>query len=321
MPQVKGNPSKDSKIDISTPELTIKKPRPLQYHLVTLHLFTKSDYKTVIFPQSVFALALVYSGSGVAEQNQHGSGQIALRIPCMLAWIWLHLLVEDIANQNLGSSVLEDEMNKPWRPIPSGRLTATEARRLIRVMIVAALALSAFLGSFLPSTTLMTMIWLYNDLEGSSTGPLVRNLLNAVGLACFGWGAVCVLLAGATGDENMTRDWLLLSVAIVTTTVHIQDLPDKEGDKARRRRTVPLVYGEDWARWSVAVVASFWSLVCPIFWQVPLPYAAAPLGISSIMSAVILLGKSQSSSEVGWKLWCLWVTVIFLLPLLSNSIT
>ncbi|KAF2965052.1 hypothetical protein GQX73_g8511 [Xylaria multiplex] len=239
----------------------------------------------------------------------------------MLAWIWLHLLVVDIANQYLGSSIVEDAVNKPWRPMPAGRLTVPEARNLIRVAIVAALGLSIFLGSFLPSTTLMTMIWLYNDLEGSSVGPFVRNLLNAAGLACFGWGAVCVLLSGGTGDGNVLRDWLLLTAVVVLTTVHIQDLPDEEGDRARKRQTVPLVYGEGWARWSVAIVASFWSLICPAFWRVPLPYAVAPLVISSAMGAMILLGNSRSSSELGWKLWCLWVTVIFLLPLVSNSCT
>ncbi|KAI1353238.1 UbiA prenyltransferase family [Xylaria sp. FL0043] len=237
----------------------------------------------------------------------------------MLAWIWLHLLVEDIANQIQASSVVENTINKPWRPIPAGRLTVAEARGLVRIVVVAALLLSIFLGSFLPSNTLMTMIWLYNDLDGSSSGPVMRNLLNAAGLACFGWGAVCVLLAGATGDESLLRDWLLLAVAVVSTTVQVQDLPDKDGDKARNRKAAPLVYGESWTRGSVAVAALFWSLVCPAFWRVFLPYAIAPLAISIIMGAVVLLGKGQSSGELGLKLWCLWVTAIFVLPLLSST--
>ncbi|KAK5635273.1 hypothetical protein RRF57_010985 [Xylaria bambusicola] len=284
-----------------------------------MFLFTKSDFKTVILPQSVFALSLVFSEPGSAQLHELSPGDIACRMPYMLAWLCLHLLVENISNQSLSSSIMEDAINKPWRPLPAGRLTVTEARNLIRVAVVAALILSIFLNSFLPSTTLMTLIWLYNDLDGSSIGPLMRNLLNGAGLACFGWGAVCVLSAGAADDSNMLRDWLILIAAMISTTVHVQDLADKDGDKARKRKTAALVYGEGWTRWSVAIVAIFWSLVCPAFWDVSLPYATAPLGISSIMSAVILLGRSQFSSELGLRLWCLWVTIVFLLPLLSGE--
>ena len=228
--------------------------------------------------------------------------------------------MEDIANQKLNSSLIEDAINKPWRPIPAGRLTVKEAQQLVLFVVLAALTLSIMLQSFLPSTTLMTMVWLYNDLDGSSMGPLVRNLLNAAGLACFGWGAVCVLLAGDIGHSAAPRQWLLLTAAIVSSTVHIQDLPDKEGDKARKRRTAPLVYGEDSTRRSIAIFTSFWSLVCPVFWGVSFPYALLPLAISTFMSAVVLLWKEdQVCNELGWKAWCLWVTVIFLLPLLGAS--
>ncbi|KAI1278543.1 UbiA prenyltransferase family-domain-containing protein [Xylaria sp. FL0933] len=293
-----------------------KQNKPLTYHLVTLLLFIKSDFKSVIIPQSIFALSLVFSQSGAAQPHEL---QVVLRLPYMLAWIWLHLLVEDIANQIQDSSIVEDTINKPWRPIPAGRLTAAEARSLVRILVVAALSFSLFLGSFLPSTTLMTMIWLYNDLDGSSSGPAMRNLLNAVGLACFGWGAVCVLLAGAPGDGNMLRDWLLLTAAVISTTIQVQDLPDKDGDKARKRKTALLIYGESWTRGSVAVAALLWSLVCPAFWRVAVPYAIAPLTASMTMSAVVLLGKSRTSSELGLQLWCLWLTVIFVLPLLSST--
>ncbi|KAI0971037.1 UbiA prenyltransferase family-domain-containing protein [Xylaria arbuscula] len=312
MRQVQSKTGKSPDVPSWTIEWVLQQLRSLRYHIVTLFLFTKSDFKTVILPQSVFALSLVFSASSEAM------------LPCrqrdLLIWMWLHLLVEDIANQKLSSSLVEDTINKPWRPIPAGRLTATEARKLALFVVLAALVLSILLQSFLPSTTLMTMIWLYNDLDGSSMGPLVRNLLNAAGLACFGWGAVCVLLAGDLSNSAIPRLWLLLTAAMVTSTVHIQDLPDKEGDKARKRRTAPLVYGEDLTRWSVAVLSSFWSLVCPIFWRVAFPYALVPLAISSFMTVVVLLWKDHFYNELGWKLWCLWVTVIFLLPLLSVSI-
>ncbi len=80
----------------------------------------------------------------------------------------------------------------------------------------------------------MIMIRLYNDPNGSGTGLLMRNLLNVAGFTCFRWGAVCVPLAGATGNGNILRDWLLLTVASISTTVHVQDLSNKDGDKAHK---------------------------------------------------------------------------------------
>ncbi|KAI1436710.1 UbiA prenyltransferase family-domain-containing protein [Xylaria sp. CBS 124048] len=321
MPRMQNNSSKGSDVHFgSSDSRPTSKYRSLPYQLTTLFLFTKSDFKTVILPQSVFALSLVFSAPEAARlYHPNGRGEMALRIGYMLAWIWLHLLIEDVANQSIDNSIIEDSVNKPWRPIPAGRLSALEARSLLRVAVVAAMALSVFLHSLLPSTTLMTVVWLYNDLDGCSTGPIMRNALNAAGLACFGWGAVSVLLDGQLGEGNTARDWMVLTAVIVLTTVHVQDLPDMEGDRARNRQTAPLVYGEAWTRWTVAVLTCFWSVVCSAFWRVSIPYAMAPLGIAMAMSAVILLSKSQPLDEVGWKLWCLWVSVLFLLPLLRNT--
>ncbi|KAI1464445.1 UbiA prenyltransferase family-domain-containing protein [Daldinia caldariorum] len=286
-----------------------------------MFLFTKSDFKTVIIPQSIFAISTATSLTRSTTKNsQEGMAQILSRSPYMLGWLWLHLLVENIANQRLASSVQEDRLNKPWRPLPAGRITTSEAQAILRVLVPTSVVVSLLIGGLLPSVTLMTFIWLYNDLDGSDAGPWQRNMINAGGLACFGWGAVSILLGGPqqVGDqqEKLCR-WLVLTSVIITTTVFAQDFPDIDGDKIRHRNTLPLLYAETYSRALLAIFILFWSLVSPIFWNVRGTAWSVSVSIGSVMAFLTLFGKSKAIDEAVWKLWCVWITTIYLLPILS----
>ncbi|KAI1803004.1 UbiA prenyltransferase family-domain-containing protein [Daldinia bambusicola] len=291
------------------------------YHSKTMFLFTRSDFKTVIIPQSIFAISTTISlARSTTKNSQEIAAQILNRSPYMLGWLWLHLLVENIANQRLASSVQEDTVNKPWRPLPAGRITMTEAQAILRVLVPASVIVSLLIGGLLPSVTLMTFIWLYNDLDGSDAGPWQRNMINAGGLACFGWGAVNILLGDPqqVGDEQerLCR-WVALTSAIITTTVFAQDFPDIDGDKLRHRKTLPLLYTETYSRALLAGFILFWSLVSPIFWNVGGAAWSGSVSIGSVMAFLTLFGKSKVIDETVWKLWCVWITTIYLLPILA----
>ncbi|ETS82075.1 hypothetical protein PFICI_07077 [Pestalotiopsis fici W106-1] len=294
--------------------------RTFWFHLKTLYLFTKSDFKTVVLPQSLFAIASVYYSKGFIGSPP----QIALRITLALVWIWTHLLAEDVSNQRLPDAILEDAVNEPWRPLPSKRLTAAEASLLLRYLLPIAYGLSVLLGATAPSTTLMAAIYLYNDLEGASCGPYFRNILNAAGLACFGWGAAEILLAGVTTDIGMPvkypYEWIGLTAVIVATTVQAQDLPDIPGDEARGRQSMPLLYGELWTRASIAVLVVLWTMTCLVYWEVQSPTVWLVLLSAALSIAILtLLWLGQDWDEIVWKLWCIWTTMIFTLPLFSSA--
>lgn len=294
-----------------------------------------------MFPQTIFALSGIVSAASLTERGALTLAQIAPRVPCMFLWIWVNLLVEDIANQRHESAIVEDGVNKPWRPLPSGRLSRREARNLMMAAMPAALALSLYLGAFQPSICLMAFVYMYNDLEGSSSDIWLRNVLNAAGLMCFSWGALSVLakpegwgpvkegggilaktILSATDGKLTERAyvWILVTGAVITTTVHAQDMPDVEGDALRGRSTVPLKYGQAWARWSLAVMVLFWSAICPTFFPAMPWYAwVAPTAIGLTMSVLSILNRGLRCDELVWKLWCLWVTTIYLLPVFSGT--
>lgn len=237
----------------------------------------------------------------------------------MLLWLWLHLLIADISNQRLPNSVLEDKINKPWRPIPAGRVSPDGARRALQVLAPSTVGLSILLESLAPSTALLSLSWLYSDLDMGSTGPLIRNWVNALALGCFGWGGVSVLLGGGQGvDGDSLQGWILLTTLAIATTIHAQDLPDMTGDAMRGRRTFPLVHGETAARCSVSILVPVWTVAGLVFWDGGHWAWCAAFPLSIVVSLVVLTQRGEQSGAMAWQLWCIWITIIYAIPMLAS---
>ena len=109
------------------------------YNLYTLWLFNKSDLKTVILPTATFAFccALFEITDQPCSNVPEDLIYLLARLPHVLVWTWVNLLMETIANQRLPESILEDSINKPWRPFPSKRLNEDQGRHLLLWMIPA----------------------------------------------------------------------------------------------------------------------------------------------------------------------------------------
>ncbi|KAI5923155.1 UbiA prenyltransferase family-domain-containing protein [Camillea tinctor] len=255
------------------------KSRSILYHLNTLFLFMKSDFKTIVLPQTVFAIATTLymypfgTTSATTYSQEQNPFTILVKFFGMQAWIWVHLLVQNIANQRLGPSVIEDRNNKPWRPMPAGRITQNEAESILRALVPLAVSFSFLCGASLPSATILTLIWLYNDLDGASAGPFQRN-----------------------------------------------DFPDMAGDRARDRKTLPLTYPEMATRIVLALLTVFWSLACLIFWNAVMLAWVGLLSVGGAMAVLTVCQRKQWYDEMVWKLWCLWMAFIYLLPAFSRPL-
>ncbi|KAF7502549.1 hypothetical protein GJ744_005612 [Endocarpon pusillum] len=294
--------------------------RSLFYHLYTIWLFTRNDLKTVVFPQIAFALFNNFSGRVLSTSTTSNISDISSRVMWAIVWIWINLLFKDIANQRLSDSISEDAINKPWRPIPSRRLDSDEARRLLIAVVTCAFLISWLLDVTTPSIGLMALTWLYDDLGGSGDHYLLRHLLTAFGLLCFGAGATFII--GGQANDHLThpgRQWFFIIGAVITTTVHVQDLEDMDGDVARDRKTIPIVWGERAARYSAAGMIFVWSLLCPIYWNLRLSICCLPGLFGLGLAIMIVRHNSVAAYKLAWKLWCLWIVALFALPLCADS--
>ncbi|EFQ32465.1 UbiA prenyltransferase [Colletotrichum graminicola M1.001] len=284
------------------------------FHLKTLYLFTKSDVKIVLVPQVIFITSAMLSRERLTTVPSQTVGEALQRLPLAILWIWVNLIVCGISNQRLEKSVIEDEHNKPWRPIAARRLTAEQVRKLLLGMIPLAVGMSAALGGFKSTVSMMALLWMYDDLDGN-TYIWGRNALNTCGIMCFGSGSLEVLSRGELLPTAW--GWIGLTGAAIATTVQALDFPDMEGDRARGRKTVPLLYGEDVARGGLAAMVLFWSVVCSIFWDLQPVFWGAPVGVGAMMAVLTMLRRNEKSDGVVAKLWCLWMSVLYMLPLLS----
>ncbi|KAF4910791.1 Fumagillin beta-trans-bergamotene synthase [Colletotrichum viniferum] len=286
------------------------------YHLKTLYLFTKSDCKTVVLPQMLFAISSILT-NGFRDLDTLPTLTLTTFKPLIHAVIWIYsnLLLENLANQRLPGSMIEDAANKPWRPLPSGRITADQTRRIALYLVPSLMIFGAYSGAFRETTSFIAFVWMYNDLDAADTSIWWRNIANALGLMAFSAGALAI--TGGTveyGLKNAAVVWILTTGAVVLTTVHAQDLPDVVGDRAKGRKTVPLVYGDGVARWTLAVGVFSWSVFLPMFWELGWGGYALVVGLGLSMVCGTLWRRTVDDDEVVWKIWCAWAGLMYLLP-------
>nr|WBQ21657.1 amorphane sesquiterpene synthase [Talaromyces sp.] len=289
-----------------------------------LWLFSKSDFKTVIFPTAAFAVFNTLAGDFTENYTQSTDNKrlpFAGRMLISVAWTWLHLLMENIANQRLPHSIVEDRLNKPWRPICSGRMDSEGGRQLLLTVLILSCGLSFFLGVLGPSVALVVFTYMYNDLGGANSS-ILRNILNACGLLSFGAGATAICGGSGLGAAPLTSlayNWLWVIATVISTTVSVQDLEDYKGDLATGRKTLPLILGDTPTRYLLSILIVGWSTACPLFWSVT-PMAYIPPVTLGLGLAFNLLGRRNlDSDKMSWKMWCVWIMALYSLPCLRGD--
>lgn len=163
----------------------------------------------------------------------------------------------------------------------------------------------------------ITVSWMYNDLGGADDSYVARNLLNACGLTAIGAGATTIAAGRSELSENAAA-WFGILACTIFSTVQTQDLADMEGDAARARKTMPLVHGHSITRWSIALFVTFWSFVCPSFWNLDTYAYCPPVLVGGLLAFRTLLIRNVGADELTWKIWCTWMIVLYSLPLCKD---
>ena len=291
----------------------------ISYFLRTLWLFTLSDIKTFVIPETAFGILSALSGPAVTTVPNPRLGPILARVAHTVTWTWLNTLLFTLANQRLPASIVEDKLNKPSRPLPAGRITSTQTRRLLMVSIPAVVLVTIFLGGQEETLILIALTWIYNDLGGADENYLVRNLINGFAHPAYSAGATKVACGNTLCALNKAGyKWVAMIGAVIFSTLQVQDLKDQEGDRARGRSTAPLVLGSRVARWTVAVPVMVWSMVCPTYWMLDVWGFIAPVTLGCLVVVRLFLWRDVAADRLTWKFWSLWMMSLYLLPLLKD---
>ena len=286
-----------------------------------LWLFTQDDFFTFVFPNTIFGVCLALAGmpfvSVSGESSTPAWVAILSRIPLVVCFNWTNLLIFDLANQRLWESVLEDRLNKPWRSIPSGRMTRTEVRQALQLVIPIVLATNHYyLGVGSETACIIVGCWVYNDLKASDDSWLTRNAVIALGFGVFNWSSLKIAVGrGSAGITTTGLAWIGMYSLVIFTTMHVQDMKDQAGDRARGRRTAPLIFGDRAARWSLAVPILIWGPVCALHCQATLLIATFVSLFGGYVGWRCLSFHGSLQDRWTWQLWCAWTAMLSLMPL------
>ena len=289
----------------------------VQDDLYSIWLFTYSDLKTIVGPKTAFGIFNSLQASAFDLPCLQYS-TVLKRFPLVLFWTWINLLPFSIDNQRQPKAIKEDGINKPWRPMPSQRMTPRRAKIWMLGLYPLAIMSSVYVGALRQCLCLICLgIW-YNDLGGADRNPLIRNFINSCGFICYTSGAMEVAYGSwipLTPGSPLFR-WFSVIAAVVLTTVHTQDMCDQAGDSIRGRWTVPLVLGDGPSRITIAISMAVWSWFGPWFWGLHTSAYILPVGLGLAVISRTLILRTIMDDKRTFQLWNLWIVMFYFLPLL-----
>ena len=303
--------------------------------------FTQSNMFTFVIPNTLFGIAGALAGPALVDLHQPVPSSIAqrlfvllCRLPLVFLFNFINLLNFDLSNQRHPESIIEDEVNKPWRPLVTGKVTPEQTRRALHITVPLALLINYTFGVWQEGLFIEVLIWYYNDLRGSD--ELYRDAIIAVAYGLFNQGSLRVAAGPESTVSRQGQIWIAMISGVILTTMHVQDLKDQEGDRQRGRKTVALYFGDAFARRALSIMVPLWSVACPSFWlwrslqgsaegagwpmYVSVLYTL-PLALGNFVAWCVLQKRTPRDDSRTWKLWCLWHTVgLYFLPALSRLI-
>lgn len=287
------------------------------YFTNTIYLFVRDNLKDIVCMGYLFGVLNGIIASKFSMGPALQTTDIILSTHRMLLWSLSNLLLFNLHNQRHPAAVLEDQQNKPWRPLPAGRISPEQTTRLMIAMYPVILLISYQWGGMVPCLLeAFSCLW-YNE-WGGAADPFVKNLLNGVGFACFFAGPLEVLTAESIfSGHGKAAMWLGILAACITTTVHTQDFRDVRGDRLAGRITVPLLIGDTAARLVVAVGVCGWTLAASWYWEAGKQALVAVL-TGGFMLCNLFWDRTTEGDAWTWKLWPAWIFGLFLVPVIPG---
>ena len=222
-----------------------------------------------------------------------------------MLWVALNLLQFTVSNQSVPKSVNEDRINKPFRAIPSGKISVYHATILRWVLVPVCIGHSMLYSLLVTFTSafLIILTILYNEFDISSNGPL-RNVFNALGYACFGSGAILVASPDPSKLSNVALKAITLNLFFVLlTTIHAQDFQDVDGDKEVGRITLPMMMPPSIARSTLLILLVTWSFILSKVWAVSAVVLLGYLGLATLAGLNYVLYETVEDDHCSYRIY------------------
>lgn len=289
------------------------------YHLNTIYLFTCNDLKFIVYPTAAFA-AFSYLAAPLFHITLTRTLIDFLWVLFSSAlWSWLNLLSFNIGNQRHPKSIAEDRINKPWRPLASERLSARQAT-ILMLLVYPIVCYHGVSLDIVTETLALAFLGIWNnEFGGADSDPITRNFLNAAGYFCYNAGAAKIALRTGVHGNPLMMEWTTAVSAVIFTTIHLQDTYDQRGDAMNNRKTIPLLIGDQLARWTIAIPVVFWAICCPLYWSAPVLGFMACTGLGLFVALRTLCCSDEEQDKKTMKFWVAWLLAVYSMPLVKRT--
>ncbi|KAI0794769.1 UbiA prenyltransferase family [Fomes fomentarius] len=229
-----------------------------------------------------------------------------------VCWTWLYLLQFCLSNQSLSPD--EDERNKPWRPLPSRRISIRHALIIRWTLLPLCIVLSVFHNITAVGLILTLGILLHNELRLDAHW-FTRNVLNALGYAVFDAGATAIACASSISElPRAAVAAHYFSIAIVLTTIHAQDFQDEAGDRLEKRRTIPIVMPRV-GRLSMPLGLTLWSIGLGMLWNRSLAQLLLLSSVGGLVGARFYYFRTPEADKLSYRLYNVWLAMVRITPM------
>ena len=235
--------------------------------------FSWMDWSFSIIPSLIFTI-------GGARSSGSSLAMLAPRYILHILWNTCFIYFFNLSNQITG--IAEDQVIKPHRPLPSGKVTLTGAKKRW-VVVLSVWLLASIRASVIEQMLCWTFTTGFVSLTAAGNHWFGKN---TVALTAGTWALYTASwrIIAAETERGTRYAWAIAFWAGVAT--HVQDLRDVAGDAANGRKTLPIVYGDRCSRWLMTFIA------------IPLQMVALWLG-RVIQVAPLLIGAMHTI--VAWR--------------------
>ncbi|KAF8198274.1 UbiA prenyltransferase family, partial [Mycena galopus ATCC 62051] len=215
--------------------------------------FTWRDWSVTIIPGTMYAITAIRSLPVAVPPRS-----IALGLGRTL--VYLILLLYTFTSSNQISGVAEDRINKPDRPIPSGRISLQGGYIRWYASTGAFLILGAAEG-VMPWTVLWVLLTVAHNFTAFGKHWFTRNTV------FMSLTTLCIMQPmwlHFTPSNPREWRWVLTLSVLSGILFQVQDFRDIVGDSATGRHTLPLALGERSSRRVMAVLFALTPLLSSV---------------------------------------------------------
>lgn len=166
-----------------------------------------------------------------------------------------------------------DKINKPNRPIPSGRISLNSAKNysyfLFLVSIIISFIISYLLMNLIPTIiVIFSCLLMYYYAKYLKAMPLIGNIsVSLLTGLCFVFGGVILSTYDSSNIILITGILIAFFAFFMTLAREItKDMEDIEGDKIENARTLPIIKGNRFSSILTSILIILTALISPILY-------------------------------------------------------